>query len=90
MAATPLPILSPVCYVRTSTNFVCFLFRSFNRSEEDFGGDLRAYNDYLEEKEDLIYDITCGSKEEVERAQAKVRAYEDQHRNEITENAAKR
>lgn len=62
----------------------------FNRSEEDFGGDLRAYNDYLEEKEDLIYDITSGSKEEVEGAQAKVRAYEEQYRNEITENAAKR
>lgn len=49
-----------------------------------------AYNNYLEEKEDLIYDMTCGTKEEVERAQAKVRAYEDAHRSEITENAAKR
>ncbi|CAM9913662.1 unnamed protein product, partial [Sphacelaria rigidula] len=62
----------------------------FNRLEDDFAGDLKAYNDYLEQKEDLIYDMTCGTKEEMERAQAKVRAYEDAHRSEITENAAKR
>lgn len=49
-----------------------------------------AYNDYLEEKEDLIYDITCGTKEEAERAHAKVRSYEDAHRSEITKNAAKK
>lgn len=64
--------------------------RSFNRSEEDFGGDLRAYNDYLEEKENLIYDLTNGTKEEAEQANARVRAYEEEHRIEITKNAAKK
>lgn len=61
-----------------------------NRSEEDFGGDLRAYNDYLEEREDLIYGLSSGNKDEMEQAQAKVRTYEDSHRGEITKNAARK
>lgn len=84
----------PSLVVMNDTQNSFFLFTcvlpSFNRLEDDFAGDLKAYNDYLEQKEDLIYDMTCGTKEEMERAQAKVRAYEDAHRSEITENAAKR
>lgn len=63
---------------------------SFNRSEEDFGGDLRAYNDYLETMEDVIYGLCSGDKGEADRAQATVREYEDRHRGEITKNAAKK
>ena len=64
--------------------------KSFNRSEEDFEGDLKAYNDYLETREDIIFGLCSGDKDEVEQAQAKVREYEDQHRGEITKNAAKK
>lgn len=63
---------------------------SFNRSEEDFAGDLRAYNDYLETMEDVIYGLCSGDKGEADRAQATVREYEDKHRSEITKNAAKK
>lgn len=63
---------------------------SFNRSEEDFNGDLRAYNDYLETMEDIIYGLCSGDKKEAEQAQARVREYEDGHRGEITKNAAKK
>lgn len=63
---------------------------SFNRPEEDFGGDLRAYNDFLETMEDVIFGLCSGNKEEIDRAQAKVREYEDVHRGEITKNAAKK
>ncbi|CAN0200344.1 unnamed protein product, partial [Hapterophycus canaliculatus] len=62
----------------------------FNRSEDDFGGDLKAYNDYLETMEDVIYGLCSGDKKEVERAQGLVRGYEDAHRGEITKNAAKK
>lgn len=63
---------------------------SFNRLEDDFGGDLKAYNDYLETMEDIIFDLCSGDKDEVERAQARVREYEEQNRPEITKNAAKK
>jgi len=63
---------------------------SFNRSEEDFGGDLRAYNDYLETMEDIIYGLCSGDKKQADEAQAKVREYEDSHRGEITKNAARK
>lgn len=63
---------------------------SFNRSEEDFEGDLLAYNNYLEDKEDLIYALTNGSKEENEAAKARVRTYQEAYRGEITKNAAKK
>lgn len=63
---------------------------SFNRSEDDFDGDLRAYNDYLETMEDIIYGLCSGDKKEAEQAQARVREYEDGHRGEITKNAAKK
>ncbi|CAM9166374.1 unnamed protein product [Ectocarpus sp. 6 AP-2014] len=62
----------------------------FNRSEEDFGGDLGAYNDYLETMEDVIYGLCSGDKGEADRAQATVREYEDRHRGEITKNAARK
>lgn len=62
----------------------------FNRSEEDFEGDLQAYNDYLEHREDIIYGLCSGVKEEISQAQAKVQQYEDGHRDEITKNAAKK
>ena len=64
--------------------------KSFNRSEEDFEGDLKAYNDYLETREDIIFGLCSVDKDEVEQAQARVREYEDQHRGEITKNAAKK
>lgn len=63
---------------------------SFNRSEEDFNGDLRGYNDYLETREDIIYGLCSGNKDEIDQAQARVREYEDVHRGEITKNAAKK
>eukprot|EP00752_Nemacystus_decipiens_P007211 g6454.t1 len=62
----------------------------FNRAEEDFNGDLRAYNDYLETMEDIIYGLCSGDKKEAEQAQARVREYENGHRGEITKNAAKK
>ena len=38
-----------------NVGFICGKFElfSFNKRLEDFGGNLRAYNDYLEEVEEL-------------------------------------
>ncbi|CAM9829695.1 unnamed protein product, partial [Discosporangium mesarthrocarpum] len=62
----------------------------FNRTEVDFKGDLLAYNNYLEEQEDLIFAMTSGTKEEAAAASAKLREYEEKNRAEITRNAARR
>ena len=51
---------------------------------------MRAYNDYLECREDIIYGLCSGIKDEIIQAQAKVQEYEDRHRDEITKNAAKK
>ena len=88
------PLASPLnlffhIYIPTKPEYI-YKKKSFNRSEEDFNGDLRAYNDYLETMEDIIYGLCSGDKREAEKAQARVREYEDGHRGEITKNAAKK
>ncbi|CAM9818126.1 unnamed protein product, partial [Choristocarpus tenellus] len=62
----------------------------FNRTEVDFEGNLQAYNNYLEEMEDLIFAMTSGTKEEADAAATTLRSYEEKNKAEITRNAAKR
>ncbi|KAG5185926.1 CDK-activating kinase assembly factor MAT1-domain-containing protein [Tribonema minus] len=62
------------------------ILKIFNKTEEDFET-LLEYNNYLAEVEDLIYDLTNGV--DVEACLAKIRAYEDAHREEIIQNQAR-
>ncbi|KAK5166951.1 TFIIH/NER complex subunit [Saxophila tyrrhenica] len=57
----------------------------FNRREEEFE-DLRAYNDYLNEVEDITFNLI--NKLEVEETEKRFKAYQRAHEREITENAS--
>ena len=57
----------------------------FNQVEDDFT-DLRAYNDYLEKVEDMVFELLNGSDASKARAEAKLSAYEQQHKAEIERN----
>lgn len=46
-----------------------------------------AYNDYLEEVEDVIYNLS--NKVDVEATREKMKAYEEMHRDEIVANQAR-
>jgi hypothetical protein len=56
---------------------VCPMFHSFNREEKDFPT-LLEYNNYLEEAEDLIYNLTEGI--DVDKCNEKLKAYEAANR----------
>jgi CDK-activating kinase assembly factor MAT1 len=57
----------------------------FNKVEDDFE-DLRAYNDYLQQVEDLTFALTSGPEAERRRAEANLQAYEHEHKAEIERN----
>jgi hypothetical protein len=61
--------------------------KEWNKRAEDFET-LAAFNDYLEEREDLVYNLVNGI--DVEAMQAKITAYRAQHRDLIARNDAKR
>ncbi|KAK4637231.1 RNA polymerase II transcription factor B subunit 3 [Fulvia fulva] len=57
----------------------------FNRREDEFES-LRAYNDYLNEVEDITFNLINNI--DLEDTERRFRAYEDQHKSEIAENAS--
>ncbi|KAI1094027.1 CDK-activating kinase assembly factor [Rostrohypoxylon terebratum] len=57
----------------------------FNMAEDDFET-LRDYNDYLQQVEDLTFDLVHGGDEQRRAAEKKLAAYEQQHREEIEKN----
>ncbi|KAI0169905.1 CDK-activating kinase assembly factor [Hypoxylon sp. FL1284] len=57
----------------------------FNMAEEDFES-LRAYNDYLQQVEDLTFDLVQGAEPDRRRAEAELLAYEQRHRDDIEKN----
>ncbi|BFZ56911.1 TFIIH/NER complex subunit [Savitreella phatthalungensis] len=59
------------------------LSKIFNKAEDDFA-DLRAYNDYLEEVENLTFNLINGV--DVDRTEARVKQYEQQNRKIINAN----
>jgi CDK-activating kinase assembly factor MAT1 len=61
-------------------------FCSFNRREDDFNT-LYDYNNYLNEVEDITYDLINGSASKAEAAEKKLGAYAQSHRQEIARNA---
>eukprot|EP00271_Cylindrocystis_brebissonii_P005220 TRINITY_DN17179_c0_g2_i1.p1 TRINITY_DN17179_c0_g2~~TRINITY_DN17179_c0_g2_i1.p1 ORF type:complete len:193 (+),score=43.57 TRINITY_DN17179_c0_g2_i1:353-931(+) len=56
------------------------ILRIYNKQQQDFPS-LRAYNDYLEEIEDIIFNLAEG--QDVPATEAKVKAYEDENREHI-------
>mmetsp|Transcript_4437 Transcript_4437/g.6288 ORF Transcript_4437/g.6288 Transcript_4437/m.6288 type:complete len:288 (+) Transcript_4437:135-998(+) len=62
------------------------LIKIFNKTEEDFET-LLEYNNYLEELETLVYNLTNGV--DVEASQAKVKAYEEANKELIVMNQAR-
>lgn len=57
----------------------------FNRREDEFQT-LRDYNDYLNNVEDITFNLTEGI--DVEETEAKLKAYQAEHASKITQNAA--
>ncbi|SCV01317.1 LAMI_0G10704g1_1 [Lachancea mirantina] len=56
----------------------------FNKTMDDFDGDLAAYNKYLEEVEDIIYNLNNGV--DVAKTEEKLRTYEDLNKQLIMSN----
>lgn len=59
----------------------------FNRQQSDFEN-LLAWNDYLQDVEDLVFDIVNGSAKEKKIAEDKLKAYEEVNKKEIADNRA--
>lgn len=57
----------------------------FNRRQDDFET-LFDYNNYLEEVENLTFDLVNGTSEEKAKAEDKIRAYKNQNMEDIEEN----
>ncbi|RYO95179.1 hypothetical protein DL766_004192 [Monosporascus sp. MC13-8B] len=57
----------------------------FNMAQDDFET-LRDYNNYLQEVEDLTFDLVSGGEAERARAEERLRAHEQAHRDEIERN----
>ncbi|KAI2604457.1 CDK-activating kinase assembly factor MAT1-domain-containing protein [Hypoxylon fragiforme] len=57
----------------------------FNMTQDDFT-DLRAYNDYLQQVEDLTFDLVQGNENDRKTAEQQLLSYEQKHREEIEKN----
>ncbi|OTA68447.1 CDK-activating kinase assembly factor [Hypoxylon sp. EC38] len=57
----------------------------FNMTQDDFET-LRDYNDYLQQVEDLTFDLVQGGEAERKEAEQKLLAYEQKHKDEIEKN----
>ncbi|KAI4869721.1 CDK-activating kinase assembly factor [Hypoxylon rubiginosum] len=57
----------------------------FNMAPDDFES-LRAYNDYLQQVEDLTFDLVRGADPDRRRAEQELLAYEQKHRDDIEKN----
>lgn len=60
------------------------VFNVFNKTLEDFSGNLEEYNKYLEEVEDIIYKLDHGI--DVKETEDKLRAYEELNKQLILQN----
>ncbi|KAI0853557.1 CDK-activating kinase assembly factor [Daldinia vernicosa] len=60
----------------------------FNMTQDDFVS-LRDYNDYLQQVEDLTFDLVNGDETEKQNAEQKLLAYEQKHKDEIEKNKKK-
>ena len=69
-----------------ATHYLSSSLARYNKTEEEFDS-LDAYNDYLEEVEDIVFNLS--NKIDVEAMKEKIRAYEEQHRDEIVANQAR-
>ncbi len=63
-----------------------FLLFSYNKTEEDFDS-LESYNNYLEEKEDIKYNLA----NDIDRdaTKQKIKEYQEAHKDEIVANKAR-
>ncbi|KAF6068967.1 CDK-activating kinase assembly factor MAT1 family protein [Candida albicans] len=58
----------------------------YNKTEEDFPGDLQGYNRYLENIEDIIFKLSYSDdKQEIETVETELNKYEQEHKLEILE-----
>ncbi|KAI1374205.1 CDK-activating kinase assembly factor [Hypoxylon crocopeplum] len=57
----------------------------FNMTQDDFT-DARAYNDYLQQVEDLTFDLVRGGDADRRRAEQELLSYEQKHREDIEKN----
>ncbi|KAI0126741.1 CDK-activating kinase assembly factor MAT1 [Xylariales sp. AK1849] len=60
----------------------------FNNSQDDFDT-LRNYNDYLQTVEDLTFTLVYGENEELQKAEAQLLEYEQEHKAQIERNKKK-
>ncbi|KAI0105956.1 CDK-activating kinase assembly factor [Daldinia grandis] len=60
----------------------------FNMTQDDFVS-LRDYNDYLQQVEDLTFDLVNGDETEQRNAEQKLLAYEQKHKEDIEKNKKK-
>eukprot|EP00127_Corallochytrium_limacisporum_P002942 Clim_evm31s143 gene=Clim_evmTU31s143 len=63
------------------------ILRTYNKTEEDFK-DLRLYNDYLEEIEDIVFNLT--NNVDVDETKARVAKYREENKPAITQAALRR
>eukprot|EP00823_Brevimastigomonas_motovehiculus_P005244 TRINITY_DN375_c1_g1_i1.p1 TRINITY_DN375_c1_g1~~TRINITY_DN375_c1_g1_i1.p1 ORF type:complete len:254 (+),score=51.42 TRINITY_DN375_c1_g1_i1:89-850(+) len=70
---------------KKETNTRARLNKVFNMRRDDFKT-LGEYNDYLETVQDIVFDLTYGSKSEQIQAEKKVLEYERKHREQIQRN----
>lgn len=69
---------------------MCVCVCRFNKTLENFGGDARAYNDYLEMVEANIGILVSGSDAERDRVEQSIRSYMATNQSAIALNAARR
>jgi hypothetical protein len=62
-------------------------FCRFNKRIEDFGGDLRAFNDYLEEVEEIVFNLVSDT--DVQAMNARIEAYQRENQELIQRNTEK-
>lgn len=70
------------------TNWRRRVLKVYNKTQDDFA-DLRSYNDYLEEVEDIIYSIV-NEEHNAEECKTKIKAYEEEHRAQIVQRQARK
>lgn len=71
--------------IQRSTDIRRKVLAIFNRRQDDFET-LRHWNDYLQNVEDLIFDLTDGNEKERIAAEEKLKMYSQGHKGEIEEN----
>ncbi|ELT91136.1 hypothetical protein CAPTEDRAFT_89450 [Capitella teleta] len=73
-------------YVEKETDIRKKILKDFNKKEEDFSS-LREFNDYLEDVETIVFNLTNGI--DLEETKRKVELYKKEHQDSIRKNRAK-